>query len=702
MRSRRLLLGVLVLVLAPACQGAIGDAARPGDDDGQVALSCPVTPGGGALVLDGANDYVTMGRDPAFELAAFTIEAWVRRDGDGVTMTSGAGGLRLTPIASKGLGEGDGSNIDANYAFGFWGDVLGADFEDMASGKNHPVFGRTAIPRGEWHHVAATYDGATWRLYVDGVLDGEATVDAAPRADSVHPFVLGSAVDSAGVPHGFFHGALDEVRLWNRARTAEEIADGRWRTIAMGEGLVARWALDAGGADPTALPDSVAGLDGAIVGEALVVDEGVILDHGEPPIPGAPSPADGAATGLVVELDLPLELAARAPVDVTYHVRELTAEDDFTIVVLPDTQYYTLEGANDEQYFYAQTQWVRDHRRDYNIVAVLHNGDLINNLPQDYQWRVADKAMSTLETPEDDLPDGVPYGIVVGNHDNANTADNTAKYNSLFGVARFAGRAYYGGHYGSDNDEHWFTFSAGGLDVVVVDLQYNENPDPAVLAWARSIFLMHPDAFGILNTHYLIGSGGNFGVQGKAIYEALKDVRNVQLMTCGHVHTEKRRADTFEGHTIHTMLADYQDRENHGGLGFMRIWEFSPARQTVTVRTYSPAVDQWQTDPESEFTLDVNLRGSGASFRDVTVAGADPGHVAATIDGLEPGTTYEWYATIESCGKTVETPLYRFTTGGASMRQVDDARHEPPGRDRSKRVRSGAVHPGPDDPALED
>jgi hypothetical protein len=144
------------------------------------------------------------------------------------------------PLASKGLGEGDGSNIDCNYAFGLWGDVLGADFEDMASGANHPVTGKTAIGRGEWHHVAATYDGAVWRLYVDGVLDGEATANATPRADSIHPFSIGTAIASDGVPHGFLHGALDELRVWNRARTEEEIADGMYRTIAMGEGLVGR------------------------------------------------------------------------------------------------------------------------------------------------------------------------------------------------------------------------------------------------------------------------------------------------------------------------------------------------------------------------------------------------------------------------------------------------------------------------------
>src|SRR5688500_9166285 len=192
--------------------------------------SCPAeSESTGGLAFDGTDDHATT--DAQLGLATFTIEAWVRRDGDGVTATSGAGGLTLVPIAAKGLGEGDGSTLDCNYMFGFAGDVLGADFEDMASGGNHPVYGKTAIRRGEWHHVAATYDGTTWRLYVDGTLDGERVANAMPRADSVHAFALGTAMTSAGQPRGFLAGTLDEVRVWNLARSAEEIADAMTKTI---------------------------------------------------------------------------------------------------------------------------------------------------------------------------------------------------------------------------------------------------------------------------------------------------------------------------------------------------------------------------------------------------------------------------------------------------------------------------------------
>jgi hypothetical protein len=492
---------LLAVVLAAAgCDGSIvssgGDRGGEGQDPG-APLACPdsASPGGdgGAMVFDGVNDHVTMGNAAELGLTTFTVEAWVRRDGKGIDTTTGVGGLRLVPIAGKGRGEGDGSNLDCNYAFGFWGDVLGADFEDTATGANHPVFGRTAIPIGEWHHVAATYDGTAWRLYLDGVLDGEAVANATPRADSIQHFAIATTMDSKGAPAGFFDGAIDEVRVWKRPLTADEIAEGLQRTIAMADGLVGRWGLDsdATASDPAPIANSTGGAAGAIAGEPTYTDDDAALDRGSPPLPGAPTPADGAAVAAAVTLDLELEMASRAPVDVTYHVRELTEQDDFTIVVMPDTQYYTREGLGDERFFYAQTRWVRDHRKDYNIVAVIHNGDLVNNGETlQYQWGVARTAMATLDRPEDDLPDGVPYAIAVGNHDQTpnGAPGTTVSFNRDFGLKRFAGRTYYGGHYGTSNDESFITFSAGGLDFVVVNLQYNVAPDPAVLAWGRSIF----------------------------------------------------------------------------------------------------------------------------------------------------------------------------------------------------------------------
>jgi hypothetical protein len=67
--------------------------------------------------------------------------------------------------------------------------VLVADFEDTADGTNHPAIAatgtRVATP-GVWHHAAATYDGSTWRLYLDGQLDRAVNIGAfTPESTSI-------------------------------------------------------------------------------------------------------------------------------------------------------------------------------------------------------------------------------------------------------------------------------------------------------------------------------------------------------------------------------------------------------------------------------------------------------------------------------------------------------------------------------------
>ena len=82
----------------------------------------------------------------------------------------------------------------------------------------------------------------------------------------------------------------------------------------------------------------------------------------------------------------------------------------FTIVALPDSQYYTAEiHGSTRDIFTSQTQWIVNHKDDSNIVFVLHEGDITdgNSAPE---WTNATTSISLL--------DGVvPYALAVGNHD---------------------------------------------------------------------------------------------------------------------------------------------------------------------------------------------------------------------------------------------------------------------------------------------
>jgi len=265
----------------------------------------------------------------------------------------------------------------------------------------------------------------------------------------------------------------------------------------------------------------------------------------------------------------------------------------FTIIVLPDTQNYALFYPD---IFTNQTEWIVKNRETLNIFYVGHEGDIVNNARSITQWNRASTSMSYLEDPiTTDLPDGIPYSIIRGNHNVG------MLFNLYFSVARFKGRSYYGGHYSYTNQNNYVLFDVGELHYISISLDF--NPDTNELRWAENILQTHKDRKAIIISHSILDNRtGDWTTPGLHIYNAVKDQPNVFLMLCGHNHYEARRTDTYNGHTIHTLLADYQDYPN-GGDGWLRIMEISPATNEIHVKTYSPYLNQYQTDPDSEFTL---------------------------------------------------------------------------------------------------
>jgi hypothetical protein len=86
------------------------------------------------------------------------------------------------------------------------------------SGTNVSVSGSAAIALNVWTHLAATYDGTTLRLYVNGALAGSTPLTG-PLDTTTGPLRIGgNAIRSE-----WFNGLIDEVRVYNRALTQGEI-----------------------------------------------------------------------------------------------------------------------------------------------------------------------------------------------------------------------------------------------------------------------------------------------------------------------------------------------------------------------------------------------------------------------------------------------------------------------------------------------
>ena len=89
--------------------------------------------------------------------------------------------------------------------------------------------------------------------------------------------------------------------------------------------------------------------------------------------------------------------------------------EDFTIIVLPDTQVYSKKFPH---IYTNQTQWIVDNYEKLNIAYVAHVGDVVDDQASKKEWINADKAMMVIENAiSKKFPNGIPYGIAPGNHD---------------------------------------------------------------------------------------------------------------------------------------------------------------------------------------------------------------------------------------------------------------------------------------------
>jgi len=75
----------------------------------------------------------------------------------------------------------------------------------------------------QWHYAVVTNDGTTVILYIDGVQVGtKSTAGASPESSGTKPVRVGA--NSLSV-NKFFNGGIDEVRVWSRAITAQEVSN---------------------------------------------------------------------------------------------------------------------------------------------------------------------------------------------------------------------------------------------------------------------------------------------------------------------------------------------------------------------------------------------------------------------------------------------------------------------------------------------
>ena len=216
------------------------------------------------------------GADTGMKLTSsnYTIEAWLRIHGAEHEFYS----LGYAYVACQTIQN----TAVRNMMFG----VRGKHAFHLQDGlSNGWLDGSTDISHNRWVHLAFVQSGTTRRLYVDGVLDAEVDDGAAFLPTANINLQLGCAHHLPGqTRHWGTDGSLADVRLWNCARTAEEIARFRSRRLTGKEpGLVGYWPLDEG-TGATLVNHAKNGTNGTL--SQTVWDTLDDLDFDEPLIPG--------------------------------------------------------------------------------------------------------------------------------------------------------------------------------------------------------------------------------------------------------------------------------------------------------------------------------------------------------------------------------------------------------------------------------
>jgi len=295
----------------------------------------------------------------------------------------------------------------------------------------------------------------------------------------------------------------------------------------------------------------------------------------------------------------------------------------FTLVMLPDTQFYAdvriklaqkKYKISDQRFcFFAQTEWIKENREKLNIVMVAHLGDVVQT---DYpaEWEIADKAFKTLD-------DSVPYILNQGNHDMGYAKNKTAtsretNMDKYFPPSRFEKNPLYsyGGNFNKSSANAYLKFSAGGMEFLILSLEF--KPRDEVLEWANDVIAKHPKHRSIIVTHYYLTNAGKrqsrigYNVQGNSGEEIWKKFvskhKNIFMVLCGHTCPNARLTSRGEkGNEVHQLLADFQNEK--GGQGYLQTITFQPEKNQINVSTYSPVLKSYRKDPRNQFSLKYDM-----------------------------------------------------------------------------------------------
>ena len=162
-----------------------------------------------ALDFDGVDDYV---ETAVINLDNVSVSAWIKvSEEDGLYSIVGnweSGGYGLS------------YNKYDNNEF---------HFSVHVNGAYRSVFSNATVQLDRWYYIVGTYDGDNGYMHVDGIKQADSFAVSGTISSSVCPVMIGADPRSGQDPISFFNGLIDDVRIYDRALSAEEILVLYWQ-----------------------------------------------------------------------------------------------------------------------------------------------------------------------------------------------------------------------------------------------------------------------------------------------------------------------------------------------------------------------------------------------------------------------------------------------------------------------------------------
>ncbi len=296
----------------------------------------------------------------------------------------------------------------------------------------------------------------------------------------------------------------------------------------------------------------------------------------------------------------------------------------FSLVLLPDTQFYT---SSYPQVFHKQIDWIVKNRNHFNIKYVIHLGDVTNE-NKEYEWKTARSCFNKLDK------EGIPFSLVYGDNDIKNPDINKKRYdgirhtellNKYFPATSFINSTlwFHGGFFEQEKiDNYYCVFDDGNDKFMIMNLEI--APRDEAISWANRIISEHLSRKVIVVTHDYIDPEGrrlddlkDFGLDrtgndkkaegnnAETLYKKLiKDNSNIIMILCGHKSGEcskilkiKKSEYSEQKRVFAEILTDYQNEKLFGnggksGNGLLRVLKYYPGKKELVLTRINTLTDK--------------------------------------------------------------------------------------------------------------